>query len=114
MPEPFSFFPRVHGRHRPIAASLCHCTSIFLQVSFRRKAWAMDPTDPRSRRCSAKRLELAKQLLEQSDQPLAHIALTLKFSCQANFTRAFREATAQNACSVPAQRWLDRRTSSKK
>jgi AraC family transcriptional regulator len=44
---------------------------------------------------SAKRLELAKQLLEQGDQPLAHIALTLKFSSQANFTRAFREATAQ-------------------
>jgi AraC family transcriptional regulator len=48
---------------------------------------------------SAKRLELAKQLLEQGDQPLANIALTLKFSCQANFTRAFREATAQ----TPAQ-----------
>jgi AraC family transcriptional regulator len=48
---------------------------------------------------SAKRLELAKQLLGQGDQPLAHIALTLKFSCQANFTRAFREATGQ----TPAQ-----------
>jgi AraC family transcriptional regulator len=48
---------------------------------------------------SAKRLELAKQLLEKGDQPLAHIALTLKFSCQANFTRAFREATGQ----TPAQ-----------
>jgi AraC family transcriptional regulator len=31
-----------------------------------------------NRYVSAKRLELAKQLLEQSDQPLAHIALTLK------------------------------------
>jgi AraC-like DNA-binding protein len=30
---------------------------------------------------------------------LAHIALTLQFSCQANFTRAFREATGQ----TPAQ-----------
>ena len=30
---------------------------------------------------------------------MAHIALTLKFSCQANFTRAFREATGQ----TPAQ-----------
>jgi AraC family transcriptional regulator len=30
---------------------------------------------------------------------LADIALTLKFSCQANFTRAFREATGQ----TPAQ-----------
>jgi AraC family transcriptional regulator len=48
---------------------------------------------------SVKRLELAKQLLEKGDQPLAHIALTLKFSCQANFTRAFREATGQ----TPAQ-----------
>jgi AraC family transcriptional regulator len=48
---------------------------------------------------SAKRLELAKQLLEKGDQPLAHIALTLQFSCQANFTRAFREATGQ----TPAQ-----------
>jgi len=48
---------------------------------------------------SAKRLELAKQLLGKGDLPLAHIALTLKFSCQANFTRAFREATGQ----TPAQ-----------
>jgi AraC family transcriptional regulator len=48
---------------------------------------------------SAKRLELAKQLLGTGDQPLAHIALTLKFSCQANFTRAFRESTGQ----TPAQ-----------
>jgi hypothetical protein len=35
---------------------------------------------------------------------LVHIALTLKFSCQANFTRAFREVTgrtpAQFLCSV--------------
>jgi hypothetical protein len=43
--------------------------------------------------------ELAKQLLGKGDQPLVHIALTLKFSCQANFTRAFREATGQ----TPAQ-----------
>jgi AraC family transcriptional regulator len=48
---------------------------------------------------SAKRLELAKHLLVKDDQPLAHIALALKFSCQANFTRAFREATGQ----TPAQ-----------
>jgi AraC family transcriptional regulator len=48
---------------------------------------------------SAKRLERAKQMLEKGDQPLAHIALTLQFSCQANFTRAFREATGQ----TPAQ-----------
>ena len=35
---------------------------------------------------------------------MVHIALTLKFSCQANFTRAFREVTgrtpAQFLCSV--------------
>jgi AraC family transcriptional regulator len=48
---------------------------------------------------SAKRLERAKQLLEKGDQPLVQIALTLQFSCQANFTRAFREATGQ----TPAQ-----------
>ena len=48
---------------------------------------------------SAKRLEFAKQLLGKGDQPLTHIALTLNFSCQANFTRAFREATGQ----TPAQ-----------
>ena len=48
---------------------------------------------------SAKRLEFAKQLLGKGDQPLVDIALTLQFSCQANFTRAFREATGQ----TPAQ-----------
>jgi AraC family transcriptional regulator len=48
---------------------------------------------------SAKRLERAKQLLGKGDQPLVDIALTLQFSCQANFTRAFREATGQ----TPAQ-----------
>jgi AraC-like DNA-binding protein len=40
-------------------------------------------------------LELAKQLLGKEDQPLAHVALTLQFSCRASFTRAFREATGQ-------------------
>jgi AraC family transcriptional regulator len=48
---------------------------------------------------SAKRLEFAKQLLGKEDRPLVDIALTLQFSCQANFTRAFREATGQ----TPAQ-----------
>jgi AraC family transcriptional regulator len=48
---------------------------------------------------SAKRLEHAKRLLVRGDQPLADIALALKFSCQANFTRAFRQATGQ----TPAQ-----------
>src|SRR5258706_4070495 len=48
---------------------------------------------------SAKRLELARQLLGNGDQPLAHIALAVKFSCHANFTPALREATGQ----TPAQ-----------
>ncbi|MBO4227128.1 AraC family transcriptional regulator [Bradyrhizobium neotropicale] len=42
---------------------------------------------------SARRLERAKELLGQREQPLADIALRLRFSCQANFTRAFRQAT---------------------
>jgi AraC family transcriptional regulator len=48
---------------------------------------------------SARRLERAKELLGEGEQPLADIALRLKFSCQANFTRAFRQATGQ----TPAQ-----------
>jgi AraC family transcriptional regulator len=54
---------------------------------------------PRHHYVSAKRLELAKQLLGKGDQPLAHIALALKFSWQANFIRAFSEATGR----TPAQ-----------
>jgi AraC family transcriptional regulator len=48
---------------------------------------------------SARRLERAKELLSDADRPLIDIALTLKFSCHANFTRAFRQATGQ----TPAQ-----------
>jgi AraC family transcriptional regulator len=48
---------------------------------------------------SAKRLERAKALLGEGEHPLADIALRLKFSCQANFTRSFRQATGQ----TPAQ-----------
>jgi AraC family transcriptional regulator len=44
---------------------------------------------------SAKRLQHAKTLLAQDDRPLVDIALALKFSCQANFTRAFARATSQ-------------------
>ncbi|HEY2609292.1 MAG TPA: helix-turn-helix domain-containing protein [Reyranella sp.] len=44
---------------------------------------------------SAKRLEHAKALLARADRPLVDIALALKFSCQANFTRAFAQATGQ-------------------
>src|SRR5262249_53767017 len=42
---------------------------------------------------SARRLERAKELLGDGDRALVDIALALKFSCQANFTRAFRQAT---------------------
>jgi len=51
------------------------------------------------RRVSAKRLVRAKELLFDADRALADIALALRFSCQANFTRAFRQATGQ----TPAQ-----------
>jgi AraC family transcriptional regulator len=44
---------------------------------------------------SAKRLERAKVLLTRGDQSLVEIALALNFSCQANFTRAFRQVTGQ-------------------
>jgi AraC family transcriptional regulator len=44
---------------------------------------------------SARRLDRAKALLIHGDQSLVDIALTLKFSCQANFTRAFRQVTGQ-------------------
>jgi AraC family transcriptional regulator len=42
---------------------------------------------------SGRRLERAKELLGEQDRALVDIALALKFSCQANFTRAFRQAT---------------------
>ena len=44
---------------------------------------------------SARRLEHAKALLARDDRPLVDIALALNFSCQANFTRAFAQATGQ-------------------
>jgi AraC family transcriptional regulator len=42
---------------------------------------------------SGKRLERAKSLLVRDDRSLVDIALALNFSCQANFTRAFRQVT---------------------
>ena len=42
---------------------------------------------------SAKRLELAKELLIRGDRSLEEIALGLNFSSQANFSRAFRQIT---------------------
>jgi AraC family transcriptional regulator len=47
----------------------------------------------------ARRLERAKELLCDADRALVDIALALRFSCQANFTRVFRRATGQ----TPAQ-----------
>jgi AraC family transcriptional regulator len=47
------------------------------------------------RHVSDMRLERAKALLAASDRPLVDIALALNFSCQANFTRAFRQATGR-------------------
>ena len=44
---------------------------------------------------STKRLERAKALLLAGDRSLLDIALGLSFSCQANFTRAFRQATGK-------------------
>ena len=43
----------------------------------------------------ARRLERAKKLLIRGDQSLVEIAFALDFSCQANFTRAFRQMTGQ-------------------
>jgi AraC family transcriptional regulator len=40
-----------------------------------------------------KRLERAKALLLRGDRSLVDIALALNFSCQANFSRAFRQVT---------------------
>jgi hypothetical protein len=37
----------------------------------------------------------SKALLVRGDQSLVDIALALNFSCQANFTRAFRQVTGQ-------------------
>src|SRR5262249_54005763 len=41
----------------------------------------------------AMRLERAKVLLVEGEAPLVEIALALRFSSQANFTRAFRQST---------------------
>jgi AraC family transcriptional regulator len=47
------------------------------------------------RHVSDMRLERAKALLAAGDRPLVDIALALNFSCQANFTRAFRQVTGR-------------------
>ena len=54
---------------------------------------------PPHRHVGARRLERAKELLGDADRALIDIALALRFSCQGNFTRAFRRATGQ----TPAQ-----------
>jgi AraC-like DNA-binding protein len=43
----------------------------------------------------ARRLERAKVLLIEDEAPLVEIALALRFSNQANFTRAFRQSTGR-------------------
>ena len=50
---------------------------------------------PPHRYVSDRRLDHAKGLLRGGDRPLVDIAIALSFSCQANFTRAFRLATGQ-------------------
>jgi AraC family transcriptional regulator len=47
------------------------------------------------RHVSVRRLDRAKALLIRGDHSLVDIALSLQFSCQANFSRAFRQATGQ-------------------
>jgi AraC family transcriptional regulator len=42
---------------------------------------------------SAQRIEHAKALLIREDWSLTRVALSLNFSCHANFNRAFRRAT---------------------
>jgi len=44
---------------------------------------------------TARRIELAKALLRRRERSLVDVALALNFSCQANFTRAFRRLTGQ-------------------
>ena len=48
---------------------------------------------PPHRYVSARRLELARELLGQTDLPLSEIALRLRFSSQATFTRAFQRSS---------------------
>jgi AraC family transcriptional regulator len=50
---------------------------------------------PPHRYVSARRLDRAKALLIQGERSLVDIALSLSFSDQASFTRAFRQATGQ-------------------
>ena len=80
--------------------SVCRLASVacLSQFHFARAFKAAVGRSPH-RYVSAKRLERAKELLGEREQPLADIALRLKFSCQANFTRSFRQATGQ----TPAQ-----------
>jgi AraC family transcriptional regulator len=51
---------------------------------------------PPHRYVSAKRLERARRLLNETHESLAEIALYSCFSSQANFTRAFRRATGMS------------------
>jgi len=75
MPEPLPFFRRVKA------------ASADLRITMSARSGLSSPNN-----CSGRR------------PAIGHIALTLKFSCQANFTRAFREARVRRLLS-PAQRW---------
>jgi AraC family transcriptional regulator len=80
--------------------SVCRLASIACLSQFHfARAFKAAVGRPPHRYVSAKRLERAKALLGEREQPLADIALRLRFSCQANFTRSFRQATGQ----TPAQ-----------
>ena len=57
------------------------------------RAFKLAVGQPPHRYVSARRLDRAKALLIQGDRPLVDIALALSFSDQANFSRAFRQAT---------------------
>ena len=67
------------------------CLSEFHFVRAFKAAVGLSP----HRHVSDMRLERAKTLLAGGGRPLVDIALALNFSCQANFTRAFRQATGR-------------------
>src|SRR4029453_16666446 len=59
------------------------------------RAFRLAVGQPPHRYVSARRLERAKALLTRGDRSLVDIALSLGFSGQANFTRAFTQATGR-------------------
>ena len=76
-------------------------TVVFLHgAGFDHSAWAQPP-ERSTKSVDSKDLHIPRNaammplMLMRSDQPLVDIALALNFSCQANFTRAFRQVTGQ-------------------